>query len=406
MDANPAAWIRAYRPQGEAIIPIWLPAVCGWLLFAFWACYLVPLWPVVLRWRLKRLAEGLAPPAMWPALSVIVPARDEGEKIEAAMRSLLALDYPDLEIIAVDDRSCDQTGALLDRLANEDSRLTAIHIEELPAGWLGKCNALHVAAAQARGEYLLFTDGDVLFSPQTLRLAITYVIRHKIDHLCLNPALVPGGYWERALIACFGTLFFAAFQPWLIPTRWTGAYCGIGAFNLIRREAYRAIGGHKRIRLDVLDDVKLGKLIKHAGYRQELLIGDDLIRVRWQNSFWGVIRGLEKNTFAQLRYSIPRLVVSTVLLLVVCFAPYLGLGLWPDWRALPYLLTIVLLHASYALTALWIGGGLGVFPVLPVTFGIFIYLMWRSAIVVLRQGGVRWRETFYPLEELRRNQLP
>lgn len=358
---------------------------------------------MVLRWRLKRLAERLSPPAEWPTLSVIVPARDEGEKIEAAMRSLLTLDYPDLEIIAVDDRSRDQTGPVLDRLAAEDARLTVIHVAELPPGWLGKCNALHVAAAQARGDYLLFTDGDVLFAPQTLRLAATYVIRYKIDHLCLNPALVPGGYWESALIACFGTLFFAAFQPWLIPTRWTGAYCGIGAFNLIGREAYGAIGGHERIRLDVLDDVKLGKLIKQAGYRQRLLIGDDLIRVRWQNSFWGVIRGLEKNTFAQLRYSIRRLVASTLLLLVVCFGPYLGLVLWPE--VLPYFLSVALLHASYALTALRIGGGIGIVPVLPITFGIFIYLMWRSAIVVLRQGGVRWRETFYPLEELRSNQL-
>jgi glycosyltransferase involved in cell wall biosynthesis len=370
---------------------------------------LVPLWPVVIFWNLKRLAAGRAVPAEWPLLSVIVPARDEGEKIEEAMRSLLALDYPHLEIVAVDDRSRDDTGPLLDRIAREDSRLTVIHVKELPDGWLGKCHAMHSGAQRARGEILLFTDGDVLFSPHTLRLAVTYLLNKPLDHLCLNPQLVPGGYWENALVACFGLLFFAAFKPWLIPTRWPGAYCGIGAFNLVRRDAYGAVGGHERIRLDVLDDVNLGKILKQSGYRQQLLLGGDLIQVRWQNSFWGVIKGLEKNSFAAVHYSVIELLAVTVVFLLVFFGPYIGAGLglavWQDFRMLPYLLTVVLLHASYITIGIRIAGGGAIGPVLPVTFALFIYLMWRSAAVVLRQGGVRWRGTLYPLAELRRNQV-
>ncbi len=362
-----------------------------------------------MRWNLKRLTVGIAPPAEWPLLSVVVPARDEGEKIEAAMRSLLALDYPHLEIIAIDDRSRDETGPVLDRLAAEDERLRVIHVTDLPAGWLGKCHALHTGAREARGVMLLFTDGDVLFSPQTLRLAVTYLVRKPLDHLCLNPQLVPGGYWENALVACFGLLFFAAFKPWLIPTRWPRAYCGIGAFNLVRRDAYRAVGGHERIRLDVLDDVNLGKILKQSGYRQQLLIGGDLIQVRWQNSFWGVIRGLEKNSFAAVHYSLVELIGVTLLFLVVFFGPYVGaafgLALWHDGRMLPFLLTVILLHASYITIGIRVGGGSAIGPALPVTFALFIYLMWRSAAIVLRQGGVRWRDTFYPLDELRRNQV-
>lgn len=364
---------------------------------------------MVLFWRLKRLAGDLAPPSEWPRLSVIVPARDEGEKIESAMRSLLALDYPNLEIIAVDDRSRDQTRAVLDQLAGEDPRLTVIHVVELPAGWLGKCNALHIAARQAGGELLLFTDGDVVFAPQTLRLAVTYLLHRRLGHLCLNPQLVPGGYWENALVACFGLLFFTAFKPWLIPTRWPGAYCGIGAFNLVRHDTYWAIGGHERIRLDVLDDVNLGKLIKRGGHRQQLLLGDDLIRVRWQSSLWGVVRGLEKNSFAAVHYSVAKLIGVTLLFLIVFFGPYVGAGIgiaiWHDSRLIPYLLTVILLHASYINLAIRIGGGMVIGPALPATFLMFIFLMWRSAVVTLRQGGVRWRDTFYPLAELRRNQL-
>jgi glycosyltransferase involved in cell wall biosynthesis len=363
------------------------------------------LWLIVSCWRLKRLAARLAPPSIWPVVSVIVPARDEGAKIEQALSSLLAVDYPGLEIIAIDDRSQDATGAIIDRLSRQDSRLRVIHLAELPAGWLGKNQAMHQGARIARGEWLLFTDGDILFAPETLRLAISYTQHCGIDHLCMNPGLIPGGYWENAMTVCFGMLFLAAFKAWLIPTRWKGAYCGIGAFNLMRADVYGQIGGFEKLRLDVLDDVNLGWLVKQAGYRQELVTGDDLIRVRWQGSFWGVIGGLEKNSFAALHYSLGELVSSTLLLLVVFCVPYVGSCFWPQPVAWGYLSAVGLLHATYAFLAVRSGSGLRVAPVLPAMLMMFIFVLWRSALITLRQGGVRWRDTFYPLEELRRNQL-
>ena len=337
-------------------------------------------------------------------VSLVVPARDEGEKIEQALGSLLSIDYPNLEIIAIDDRSQDQTGAVMDRLAAQAARLRVIHVTELPAGWLGKNNAMHRGARVARGEWLLFTDGDILFAPETLRLAISYVQHRRVDHLCMNPGLITGGYWEEALTTCFGMLFFAAFNIWLISTKWKGAYCGVGAFNLVRTPVYHDVGGFDRLRLDVLDDVNLGRIIKRAGYRQQLLVGDDLIRVRWQNSFWGVIRGLEKNSFAALHYSLRELISSTLLLLVVCFAPYAGFFFWKEPAAWGYLGSAALLHGTYGYLAARSGSSLRVAPVLPAMLLTFVYVLWRSAIITLRQGGVRWRDTFYPLDELRRNQ--
>ena len=386
------------------IIPQWIPATVGWLLFAFWVCLLAPLWLVVSCWRLKRLAVRLAAPAEWPVVSLIVPARDEGEKIEQALASLLAIDYPGLEIIAIDDRSQDSTGSVMDRLAAANARLRVVHLTELPVGWLGKNNALYQGARLARGEWLLFTDGDIVFAPETLRLAISYVQQHRVDHLSMNPGMIPGGYWENALTACFAMLFVAAFKAWLVPTRWKGAYCGIGAFNLLRAAVYRDVGGFERLRLDVLDDVNLGKLVKQAGYRQRFLAGDELIRVRWQNSFWGVIRGLEKNSFAALHYSLRELIGSTLLLAVVFFVPYAGFWFWGHPAAWGYLGSVGLMHATFGYLAVRAGGGLRVVPVLPVMYVTFIYVLWRSAVITLRQGGVRWRDTFYPLDELRRNQ--
>jgi glycosyltransferase involved in cell wall biosynthesis len=367
---------------------------------------LLPLWYVVTCWRLKRLAEKLPVPHTWPVVSLIVPARDEGEKIEQALSSLLAIDYPHLEIIAIDDRSQDSTGAIMDRLAARDARLRVVHLTEIPAGWLGKNYAMHRGAQIARGEWLLFTDGDILFAPETLRLAMSYVGQLRIDHLCMNPGMVSGGYWEDALTTCFGMLFLSAFFIWLVPTRWKRFYCGVGAFNLVRSEVYRDVGGFERLRLDVLDDVYLGRIVKQAGYRQELLVGDDLVSVRWQGSFWGVIRGLEKNSFASLHYSLRELITATLVLLVLCFAPYAGFCFWQIPAAWGYLGSLALVHATYGYLAVRCSGGsLLTTPVLPVMFLAFIYALWRSAIVTLRQGGVRWRDTFYSLEELRSNQL-
>ncbi|MBI3861499.1 MAG: glycosyltransferase [Planctomycetia bacterium] len=382
-----------------------MPLVCGWVLFAFWTFLLLPLWIIVGRWRLKSLALRLPAPAEWPAVAIVVPARDEAAMIEEALRSLLSLDYPQLEIIAVDDRSQDATGAVMDRLAAEDARLKVVHVTELPAGWLGKNYAMHRGAAVARAPWLLFTDGDVVFAPETVRLAMKCVAARRLDHLCMNPGLVPGTYWENALTVCFGLIFFAGFLAWLVPTRWKGAYCGIGAFNLVRTSVYREVGGFERLRLDVLDDVKLGKLIKHSGFRQQLLVGEDLIRVRWQHSFWGVVRGLEKNSFAALHYSVRELVTTTAILLVVFLTPYAGLALLPGQAAWGYVGSLVVLHATYAFLAVRANVGARVAPVLPAMLLMFIYVMWRSAVVTLKQGGVRWRDTLYPLDELRRNQF-
>jgi len=291
----------------------------------------------------------------------------------------------------------------MDRLAAEDPRLRVIHVESLPDGWLGKNHAMHVAAQAARGEFLLFTDGDVLFAADALHRAVAYAEHTRIDHLCLSPNLVPGSYFENALVAYFILLFTAGLQPWLVPSRLRFVYAGMGAFNMLRHSAYRAIGGHVPIRLDVLDDVKLGKLVKRHGMRQDLLGAQDRVRVRWQDSAWGVIRGLEKNGFASCDYSLPLLVFVSALTLAVTLGPYLGACLLTGAPALGCIATILLLHVMYAALAHQAGFSAWVFPALPLACLGMLFAFWRSAIITLRQGGVRWRDTFYPLDLLRAN---
>jgi hypothetical protein len=382
-------------------VVLWL----GWCLFAVWCVYLLPTLPFLATHWLRRRTDAMLARGIeaWPSVTVIVPARDEAAKVEESLRSLLASDYPRLELIAVDDRSTDGTGEIMDRVAADDSRLRIVHVRELPSGWLGKTHAMHVAAREATGDFLLFTDGDILHAPDTLRRAVAYLENRRLDHLCLFAEFIPGGYLENALNVFFALVFFAATKPWLAATRFKSAYVGVGAFNLVRTLVYQAIGGYERIPLDVIDDVKLGKLVKNHGYKQDVLMSGDLLRVKWQASLAGSIRGLEKNAFAGAEYSVPRLALATAGVLFLVFAPYafaiaaIGPARWG------YVAALAVVHATYACIGRCWNVGLRVTFALPIAALLLMATFWRSAFIVLRQGGVRWRDTFYPLDVLRAN---
>jgi glycosyltransferase involved in cell wall biosynthesis len=373
----------------------------GWALFVAWVVGVTPSL-ISMLWRsLDSVVARLPEPAVWPKVSIIVPARDEEAKIDAAMRSKLAIDYPQLELIAVDDRSQDATGVLLDRLAAADPRLSVVHLDSLADGWLGKSHAMHVAASRATGDYLLFTDADVFFAPNLLRKAVTMCESRGLDHLALAPRLESTGYFEKAVELYFVVMLCIASQPWLVRTGWRMSYVGVGAFNLVRRRAYTQCGGHTTIRLDVLDDVKLGKLIKQTGLKQDVLDAGEGVRVRWQDGYWGVVRGLEKNGFAIFDYSLVKLSVGTIFMSLASLFPYCAVILWPDLRGLGFLFAIVFIHGAAAFGALRLGFGMSASLGLPVAAVTMIFTMWRSAYLTLVRQGVRWRDTFYPLSLLR-----
>lgn len=373
----------------------------GWILFVLWVLGVTPSL-ISMLWRsLDAVVAHLPQPDAWPKVSIIVPARDEEAKIDAAMRSKLAIDYSNLEIIAVDDRSQDATRVLLDRLAAVDARLTVVHLDSLADGWLGKSHAMHVAANRATGDYLLFTDADVFFAPDLLRKAVTMCEARGLDHLALAPRLECSGFFEKALELYFVVMLCIASQPWLVRTGWRFSYVGVGAFNLLRRRAYAQCGGHAAIRLDVLDDVKLGKLVKHTGLKQDVLDAGEGVRVRWQEGFWGVIRGLEKNGFAVFDYSLAKLTFASVFMIATSLFPYFAIVLWPDVRGLGFLLSILYLHCAGAFGAQRLGFGPAASAGLPVAAATMIFTMWRSAFFTLVRRGVRWRDTFYPLSLLR-----
>ncbi|HZT43892.1 MAG TPA: glycosyltransferase family 2 protein [Chthonomonadaceae bacterium] len=371
--------------------------------FLAWLVFLGLL--VGFRYRYPLLAEvPFAPEEMasLPTLSILVPACNEEQTIERAMCSLLDLAYPCFEIIAIDDRSTDGTGAILDRMAALEPRLRVLHIKELPPGWLGKNHALQVASDEAAGEWLLFTDADVVFAPEALRRAVAYAHTRDIDHLVLSPSCETHGFWERLMVSYFGIMFSFRVRPWAVSSPRSTAYVGLGVFNLVRAAAYRQAGGHRALKLDVTDDTKLGKVLKRSGFRQKILEGSDLLSVRWVIGLRGMIEGLAKNAFAGFDFRFWTMVRGIGSLALVTLYPVVAL-LLPFWPTRLLAAGTFLLMAAGAATMrrvtqarAWYG------LAYPLAGLVLIYIILRSTWRAYRQNGIVWRGTLYPLEELKK----
>ena len=249
-------------------------------------------------------AEWDRKPGPGNRLAIVVPACNEQESIEQALRRLLALDYDNYQVIAVNDRSTDRTGEIMDKVATASGdRLKIVHIAELPAGWMGKVHAMWTAARQSDSEWILFTDADVMFRPDCLRRAITYAEAERADHVVLFPRIIMKRVGEKMMIAFFQLLFVFGHRPWKVADPKTKDHMGVGAFNLVRRKAYEAVGTYAALKFEVVDDMKLGKVMKNGGFRQRVVFGDDLIEIRWARGARGVVRNLTKNFFAVMSAS-------------------------------------------------------------------------------------------------------
>ena len=390
-----------------------------------------------LRW-LGEISAADHPGSPWPTLSIVAPARNEARSIEAAVQSLLRLDYPGLEIVIVNDRSTDDTGAILERLKrnHESARavqadirlrhavvsnvevgsiarvdagyvgvnttLTIVDVAELPAGWLGKNYAMQVGAAGAAGTLLLFTDADIIFEPTTLRRAVAYMEAQHLDHLAAVPDVRVPGLALKAFIAAFSVFFSMYARPWQARNPRSRAHIGVGAFNLIRAEVYRAIGGHQPIAMRPDDDMKLGKLVKKRGFRQDAVIGRDFVIVEWYASLRELVDGLMKNAFAGVEYSVPAVAGSTAALLVMNVWPIVAVFITEGTTKFLYSVCVILLILIF-----WVvnNGRLGYVIAYPAAALLFTYIMWRSAIRAVTKGTVAWRGTEYSLAEMRKNRL-
>src|SRR3984885_9190945 len=332
-------------------------------------------------------------------VSIIVPARNEEADIELSLTRLLELDYDNYEVIAVNDRSTDRTGEIMDsvdRTRGED-RLRVLHHRELPAGWLGKTHAMWTATNEATGDWLLFTDADVLFKPDSVRRAIAYAEAKKADHVVLFPRIIMKQPGEYMMIAFFHTMFVFGHRPWKVADPKSQDHMGVGAFNLIRQSVYEAVGTYKALRMEVIDDMKLGKVVKNAGYAQRNVFGGDLISLRWANGAMGVVNNLTKNFFAILSFQWPRTLISAFGLAFLNLMPFLGVWLAHGWARLPYVVALGSMFSIYLGMSLRSGVPAYYFLLHPVSTALFIYTLLRSMFHALWNDGIIWRGSRYPL---------
>ncbi|MFP6603165.1 MAG: glycosyltransferase [Pirellulaceae bacterium] len=381
--------------------------VLPWLATAHLVAVLLLVWRLAVnRRQLQMLSDcPVITGDELPSLSIVVAARNEARDIEAALDSWFQLDYPGLELIVVNDRSTDETGQILDRLAQRQAMLQVVHLEELPAGWLGKNHALQLGAQRSQAEYLLFTDADVIIQPMVLRRAIGYVQQRQLDHLTMTPEVAMPSRLLEAFVTLFGTLFSLYFRVWKVSDPNSDAHVGIGAFNLVRSEAYRQCGMHQAIAMRPDDDVKLGKIIKQHGFSQELVVGSGQILVPWYASLKELMVGLEKNVLAGLDYRFSFVLMGSFLVLAGLFSPWVAVFLTTGVTRWIYAAILLLLVMTFLRAATEIGARYSSVFWYPLVLLLFNYILWRATILTYVRGGIRWRDTFYPLADLKANKV-
>jgi cellulose synthase/poly-beta-1,6-N-acetylglucosamine synthase-like glycosyltransferase len=368
------------------------------------------------EWDLPRRTDS-------PRVAIIVPARNEEASIAQALTRLRSLDYDNCEVIAIDDRSADATGKIMDEVAasftekepssihaqandgrpRPSPKLRIIHITELPAGWMGKAHAMWTAAKTATDcEWLLFTDADVMFRPDCLRRAVAYAEAEKADHVVLFPRTIMKRPGEKMMLAFFQMMFVFGHRPWKVADPKAKDHIGVGAFNLVRRKVYEAVGTYKALRFEVVDDMKLGKVIKNGGFRQRNVLGDDLLQIRWAMGARGVIRNLTKNFFAVMSFQWWRAVGFCVIAAILNVVPFVGVFAVHGWQRAPYEIALACIFFLYAGMSLYSDVRPWYFFLHPIATLLFIYTMLRSMLLTLWHGGVEWRGTRYPLAHLRK----
>jgi cellulose synthase/poly-beta-1,6-N-acetylglucosamine synthase-like glycosyltransferase len=379
---------------------MWASYVFIGMAMLFLASSAAALWH--LRWvhRLPALESfPTSAPAPRPVrCSVVMAARDEESRIEASIHHLLAQRGVECELIIVDDRSRDRTPQILKHLAAQHPNVHVKRVDVLPSDWLGKCHACHIGANAATGEWILFTDADCWLQPDVIARAVQVAEHDHADHVTLTPGIAVRSLRMRA----WHLLFLTSLANWFsgVNRDRPGSYIGIGAFNLVRAGAYRECGGYEALRMTVVDDVKLGLLLRRAGKRSRAFLGAGEVECHWGKTLGAMIKVLEKNYFAMLEYRLWLALLGATAFLLVAGIVLAGLmsrtlaGLSAGLAPLAFVAPGLVLARRLGWSK-W--SALGTPFMLPVFFVALLNSTW----VTLRQGGVRWRDTLYPIDVLR-----
>ncbi len=370
------------------------------------SCYWVVQWLILARVlrEVPRL-EDLPPAgaAAGPRVSAILTARNEAASLEEAVRARLEEEYANLELVIVDDRSTDETPQRADRLAAANPRVKVVHLTELPAGWLGKLNALAQGVAHSAGEWLLFSDADVAVRSGVLGPLLAYCERRRLDHCVVLPRLLPVNPLLDCLTSVFARIIALNLRQWAIEDPASSASVGIGAFNLVRRSALERSPGLAWLKMEVADDLTLGQMLKATGARQSVVNGAARVDLTFHPTLRDALVSAERATFTAIgNFSLVRLVALALASLALEGSALISLALAPNLLAAAGSCLVALLALATQLRSnRWQLRGSWNLVLLPFAELLMAYSQLRSGVLGTLRGGIQWRGTFYSNAELK-----
>lgn len=339
-----------------------------------------------------------------PSASIMIAVKDDAREIGATVEALRNLTYPKLEIIVVVDRSTDATESIVRGIASQDPRIKVQVVSALPPAWLGKVHALHSGVSRATGDFIIFMDADMAVRDEDLELALHRAQDLQLDHLSIVPRVASKGFLHDVMMCTSTILFISSSRPWMsIARRPLKSVKGMGKFNMVRRSFFSQTEGFEWLKMDVADDVALAQLIAKNGGRSLLFKSDvNGPALSWYDSFWGVVKGLEKNIVSGFTNYDP---LQIILMPLVSASPVLVplVGLLGDGPSQAAALGCLGLSVSFAvLTRRFLFYPLHVIAAFPLGLLLLGLILLRASVVCFRTGGIRWSGTTYPIEDLRK----
>ena len=359
------------------------------------------------RSRMDLLHKAAQPiPQPLPKVTIIIPAKDEGERIRQCLASALAQDYPRFDVLAVNDRSTDATGRVMDEMAAADPRLKVLHIDSLPASWTGKNHALFRAASQADGQWLLFIDSDVILQPSVLSTTLRIAIARRYDMLSLILRQDTHGIWESALVPIASAAFGTAYMMGLSNSESNNCFFGNGQYMLFDRKIYDQIGGHEAVKSQFNEDMALARLMKQARLRPRMAWGTELGSVRMYDSLPTIMRGWSRIFFGSSCGSPWRSLAVMFFILIGCYSAFIA-ALWGVYRfahpigilnGIPWIVAAgfhwTLMTVQIGIIYRWMGAR-AIYAAAFFITGLFVLAILARAVWMCITGRVHWRGTSY-----------
>jgi glycosyltransferase involved in cell wall biosynthesis len=348
--------------------------------------------------KIKRLKDQPIIEKQIP-VAVIIAVRNEEEDLEKALQSVCNINYQNYRVIVINDRSSDRTAEILQDFEVNYPHLNVVTINILPDKWLGKNYALYQGYLNSTEEWLLFTDADIVFHPDAISKALGYAVRNQFDHITILPEVVSRSTLLNSVFATFCIMLMIHMKPWAVKNPKSKASAGIGAFNLIKRDAYEKMGTHAKIKLRPDDDLQLGLKLKSAGLRQDVLAGNKYICLEWYKNLQQFSNGLLKNSFAIADYKLSAAITNVLSILIAVALPMPVMFIFGTLYIRLMAFIVLLFHIIYMAfvppNKWWYAF------MIPFAAFFMAYAFLRAAIITVKQGGIYWRDSFYSLEMLK-----